>query len=248
MAKSPSDSPTVSSSVSPVLLEKLAKEFGTPLYVYDENKIAAQYRALDDALSTIPHQICYAVKANSNLTLLRLLGSLGAGFDIVSEGELRRVITAQQNPRQVVFAGVAKTQDEIRYALQQHVRFLSVESLSELQEIGLISAELGMNAPVAIRLNPDVPVTTHPYLATGMRTSKFGINEEELPHAWEIIRSFPSLSLVGITCHIGCCFRFGGGSWRILRQYAESGQQCEDKGDSNDTSHRQNLHSLLLPF
>lgn len=189
--------------ISDGLLHEIAAAHGTPLYVYDAATAKAQFNKLSKAISGQKHLICYAMKANSNLALLKLFHDLGSGFDIVSEGELRRVVAAGGDTRKVVFAGVGKTAQEIEYALGHDIRMFNVESEPELRLIAQIAAKLGKKARVSLRLNPHVSVTTHPYLATGLRTSKFGIPVEEALQLWPFIQSSQSLELVGMDCHIG---------------------------------------------
>ena len=182
---------------------KLAKQFGTPLYVYSEASIREQFTRLDRALGKLPHLICLAVKANSNLAILRLVSESGGGFDVVSEGEFRRVLAAGGDSKKIVFAGVGKTKDEISYALSQGLRMFNVESPSELRLIATVAKEMGKVAPVSFRINPDVSVDLHPYIATGLRTSKFGMPVAEALKIWEEFKDSPQLSLVGVDCHIG---------------------------------------------
>ncbi len=185
------------------LIQKAIKEFGTPLYIYDARIIEAQYLRLKRALGRMPSQICYAVKANSNLSILNLLGRLGSGFDIVSGGELHRVLKAGGDVSQVVFAGVGKTAEEIRFGIYSGIRFFNVESVAELNLIRQIAETDKMTAHVSLRINPHISVETHPYLATGLDTSKFGIPINEITSLWETIRTSPAIRLVGVDCHIG---------------------------------------------
>jgi diaminopimelate decarboxylase len=184
-------------------LVAIAQRYGTPTYVYSEAKIAAQYRALDKALHAMPHTICYAVKANSNLTILKMISELGAGFDTVSGGEIARVAKSVGTTQRTVFAGVGKTQDEIDYALKKGVLFFSVESAQELSLIEARAKALGIVAPISFRVNPDIPVATHPYIATGMLDSKFGIAKQDLTALAEQAIASPHLSLVALSCHLG---------------------------------------------
>ncbi len=181
----------------------IAGRFGTPCYVYSRATFERHFRAWEDALSDLPHLTCYAVKANSNLAVLNLLARLGAGFDIVSEGELARVLAAGGDPAKVVFSGVGKTEDAIRQALDAGVHCFNVESGPELRRIARIAAEKSMVAPVSLRVNPDVDAQTHPYISTGLKENKFGITMEEAEalYAWAAQQS--SLDVIGIDCHIG---------------------------------------------
>lgn len=186
-----------------VPLEKIAEQFGTPAYVYSRAHFERQYRAYADALGDHPGLICYAVKANSNLGILSLLAQLGAGFDIVSGGELERVLLAGGDPSRVVFSGVGKTADEMRRALRLGVHCFNVESEEELARLELVAAELGRAAPVSLRVNPDVDAGTHPYISTGLKENKFGIAIEAALEAYRRAAKSPHLEVVGVDCHIG---------------------------------------------
>ena len=185
------------------LLNTLAEDFGTPLYVYSEEVMERQFRSLEQALRGFKATVCFAVKANSSLSIIRTFGGLGSGFDVVSQGEIMRVIHAGCDPKQIVFSGVGKAKDEIELALSKNIRMINAESLAELKIIEEVSRTLGIPAPIALRVNPDVCVQTHPHLATGIKTSKFGIAEEDVSSAWDYIRSSAELQLIGIDCHIG---------------------------------------------
>lgn len=184
-------------------LEEIAAECGTPCYVYSAQGIAARYRAYDEAFGDLPHQVCYAVKANSNLSVLRLLANLGAGFDIVSAGELFRVLKAGGDPERVVFSGVGKTEAEIEYALDHGIHSFNCESEAELEALSAIAARRNQTAQVAIRVNPDVDAVTHPYISTGLKDNKFGIDIDEAGAIYERVRSLPGLIATGVSCHIG---------------------------------------------
>ncbi len=181
----------------------LAQRFGTPLYVYDKELIESRYRQLDAAFTGLKHRICYAVKANSNLAVLQLLAHLGAGFDIVSGGELERVLAAGGDPAQVVFSGVGKSAAEIERALQLGIHCFNAESSAELQMIIEIATAMGKPAPISLRVNPDVDAGTHPYISTGLRDNKFGIPIEEALALYRQAAQEPYLRIVGIDCHIG---------------------------------------------
>jgi hypothetical protein len=159
--------------------EAIAERFGTPCYVYSRAALERHWRAFDMALTDRPHLVCFAVKANSNLAVLNVLARLGAGFDIVSVGELERVLAAGGEPAKVVFSGVGKRVDEMRRALEVGIRCFNVESLPELERLSSVAGQLGVRAPVSLRVNPDVDARTHPYIATGLRESKFGIDIDE---------------------------------------------------------------------
>ena len=185
-------------------LLEIANEVGTPAYVYSRATLSRHYQAFENALDGIPHLVCYAVKANSNLAVLNVLAKLGAGFDIVSGGELERVIRAGGDPARVVFSGVGKTSAEIRSGLRAGIKCFNVESAEELKRIAGIAGQLGVRAPVSLRVNPDVDPKTHPYISTGLKENKFGIPVEEAYELYTIACSeYPMLDLVGIDCHIG---------------------------------------------
>ena len=186
-----------------VRLADIAQKAGTPCYVYSRASLEAQFRAFDDALKGRDHLVCYAVKANSNLAVLNLLARLGSGFDIVSGGELERVLAAGGDPAKVVFSGVGKTRDEMRRALAAGIYCFNVESESELEFLNDVAAELGKQAPVALRVNPDVDPATHPYIATGLKESKFGIDIARAAAAYVQAQSLSNLRVTGVTCHIG---------------------------------------------
>lgn len=181
----------------------LAGEYGTPLYVYSREAIEQTWQRFAQALAGRHAQICYAVKANSNLAILGLFAAMGAGFDVVSGGELARVVAAGGNPRKVVFSGVGKSEDEIRQALSAGIGCFNVESLPELARIDRIAGELGVKAPVSLRINPDVDAATHPYISTGLKENKFGIAHSLALDAYRQAAALPHLQVRGIDCHIG---------------------------------------------
>ena len=186
-----------------VPLRQLAANLSTPFYVYSARAIEGAYRGIEASLAGIPHLIAYAMKANSNLAIASRLGALGAGADIVSGGELMRALEAGIPPSRIVFSGVAKSDEEIRFALGRGVRALNVESGSEIEGIGAIAASMGLRAPIALRINPDVDPKTHPYIATGLRHAKFGLGLDQARALLPKILGTSSLSLEGIGCHIG---------------------------------------------
>ncbi|MDA0425129.1 diaminopimelate decarboxylase [Stutzerimonas frequens] len=186
-----------------VALPALAQRFGTPTYVYSRAHIEAQYRAYADALDGMPHLVCFAVKANSNLGVLNVLARLGAGFDIVSRGELERVLAAGGQPDRIVFSGVGKTRDDMRRALEVGVHCFNVESTDELERLQQVAAELDMKAPVSLRVNPDVDAGTHPYISTGLKENKFGIDIDNAEAVYARAAELPNLDVVGVDCHIG---------------------------------------------
>ncbi|MCQ2033685.1 diaminopimelate decarboxylase [Stutzerimonas kunmingensis] len=186
-----------------VALPALAQRFGTPTYVYSRAHIEAQYRAYADALDGMAHLVCFAVKANSNLGVLNVLARLGAGFDIVSRGELDRVLAAGGQPDRIVFSGVGKTRDDMRRALEVGVHCFNVESTDELERLQQVAAELGKKAPVSLRVNPDVDAGTHPYISTGLKENKFGIDIDNAEAVYARAAELPNLEVVGVDCHIG---------------------------------------------
>lgn len=186
-----------------VALETLAERFGTPLYVYSRQALEDAYRTYAAAFSALPHLICYAVKANSSLAILNLFARLGAGFDIVSGGELARVLAAGGDPGKVVFSGVGKTADEMRAALEAGILCFNVESASELRRLNHVAGQLGKTAPVSFRVNPDVDPGTHPYISTGLKQNKFGVPIADAPALYRQAANLPNLRITGIDCHIG---------------------------------------------
>ncbi|NVF13981.1 diaminopimelate decarboxylase [Vreelandella maris] len=186
-----------------VPLSRIADEHGTPCYVYSKATFERHFRAYTEALGGHPHLICYAVKANSNLAVLGLLAKLGAGFDIVSIGELERVLKAGGDPVKVVFSGVAKQAHEMARALEVGIKCFNVESRPELERLNRVAGELGKTAPVSLRVNPDVDAGTHPYISTGLKDNKFGIPVDEALDVYELAASLPNLKVKGLDCHIG---------------------------------------------
>lgn len=186
-----------------VPLAQVAERYGTPCYVYSRAAVTETYRAFDTAFAGRDHLICYAVKANSSLAVLNLLARLGSGFDIVSGGELARVLAAGGDPRKVVFSGVGKTAEEMRRALMAGILCFNVESESELARLEAVAAQCGRTAAVSLRVNPDVDPRTHPYIATGLRQNKFGIPYEDALALYQRAREMRDLAIAGIGCHIG---------------------------------------------
>jgi diaminopimelate decarboxylase len=189
--------------VESVPLSRIAEEFGTPCYVYSHAALTAAYQSFDSAFAERDHLICYAVKANSSLAILNLFARLGAGFDIVSGGELARVLAAGGDAKRVVFSGVGKTADEMRQALEAGILCFNVESESELERLNKVAGEMGKRAPVSLRVNPDVDPKTHPYISTGLKGNKFGIAYTDAVRLYCKARDLPHLDVVGIDCHIG---------------------------------------------
>ena len=186
-----------------VPLADIAERFGTPCYVYSRATFTRHFKAYSDALGDHPHLICYAVKANSNLAVLDLLARLGAGFDIVSRGELERVLAAGGDPAKVVFSGVAKQAGEMARALEVGIKCFNVESLPELERLNQVAGECGQVARVSLRVNPDVDAKTHPYISTGLKANKFGIAVDEAFAVYQRAAELPNLEIVGLDCHIG---------------------------------------------
>ncbi len=186
-----------------VRLEDLARAYGTPLYVYSTATLRRHWKVLDRSLAGVRHLVCYAAKANGNLAILDLFARLGAGFDIVSGGELYRVIKAGGDPRKVVYSGVGKSDEEIAFALSQQVKCINVESGPELGRVSVVARRLGVRAPVALRVNPDVDPQTHPYIATGLKKSKFGVSVEDARRLYQVAAKDPAIDVRGIACHIG---------------------------------------------
>ncbi len=184
-------------------LTQIAKDFGTPCYVYSRSLIEANWHDYNKAFGNRDHLICYSVKANGNLAILDLLARLGSGFDIVSGGELQRVLSAGGEPGKIVFSGVGKQAGEIKAALTAGIRCFNVESHQELALIDNLAGDLGLVAPVSIRVNPDVDAETHPYISTGLKENKFGISYEEAESIFLGARDMENIELLGIDCHIG---------------------------------------------
>ncbi len=182
---------------------ELAAQFGTPLYVYSKSTLLAAYQAYADALAGADHLLCYAMKANSNLSLLKLLAERGAGFDIVSGGELQRALAVGADPAKIVFSGVGKTEAEMALALHHGIHCFNVESVPELHRLNDVAGREGKIAPISLRVNPDVDAKTHPYISTGLKDNKFGIAYREAREAYRTAAALPNLNVLGIDCHIG---------------------------------------------
>ena len=184
-------------------LSALAEQYGTPLYVYSRATLERHWHAFDQAAGDFPHLICYAVKANSNLAVLNVLARLGSGFDIVSKGELCRVLAAGGDASKVVFSGVGKRVDEIEFALEQNIFCFNVESIAELGRINEVAGRMGRVAPISIRVNPDIDAGTHPYISTGLKENKFGIPIEQAQDIYRQAAEMKNLAIHGLDCHIG---------------------------------------------
>ena len=186
-----------------VPLARIAEQVATPCYVYSRAAFENQWKSLDRAFGDHPHTVCFAVKANSNIAVLNVLARLGSGFDIVSEGELRRVLLAGGDPQKVVFSGVAKSSRELAFAIKNNVRSINIESVAELDRVHEVAASMNATASIAIRVNPDVDPETHPYISTGMDKAKFGVTMEAAYEAYKRAAKMPNIEIHGIACHIG---------------------------------------------
>jgi len=186
-----------------VPLSAIAARFGTPCYVYSRAAVESRFRAFDNAFEGLPHLVCYAVKANSNLAVLNILARLGSGFDIVSGGELARVIAAGGDPAKIVFSGVGKSAAEMEAGLAAGIRCFNVESAAELEALNAVACRVGLIAPISLRVNPDVDPKTHPYIATGLKESKFGVAYADAPDLYRRAAALPGVEVRGIDCHIG---------------------------------------------
>jgi diaminopimelate decarboxylase len=184
-------------------IQQIAEKVGTPFYLYSYRTLVRHFTVFDDAFKGIPHLICYSAKANSNLSLLRLFVNLGGGVDIVSGGELYRALKGGADPKKIVFSGVGKREDEIEYALRTGILMFNVESSQELQRINDVAGRIGEKAPISIRVNPDIDPKTHPYISTGLKQNKFGIDILRAPMAYRLASQLPNLKILGIDCHVG---------------------------------------------
>lgn len=186
-----------------IAVKELAERYGTPAYIYSRATIERHWKAFDQALNKHPHLVCFAVKANSNLAVLNILARLGSGFDIVSKGELQRVLAAGGDASKTVFSGVGKSVDDIEFALQQQIRCFNVESEQELERINAIAQQLSTVAHISFRVNPDVDAKTHPYISTGLKDNKFGIPIEDAERIYQKAATMQAIKIVGVDCHIG---------------------------------------------
>ena len=186
-----------------VAIRDIVNNYGSPCYIYSRATLERHWHAFDRAFGAMPHLICYAVKANSNIALLNLLARLGSGFDIVSLGELQRVLAAGGDPQKIVFSGVGKREDEILAALKTGIRCFNIEVSGELDRINRLAGELGVVAPVSFRVNPDVDAKTHPYISTGLKENKFGVDISQALAEYRRAAALPHIKVVGIDCHIG---------------------------------------------
>lgn len=186
-----------------VAVADIIAQHGTPAYIYSRATLERHWHAFNNAFGDHPHLICFAVKSNSNIALLNVMARLGSGFDIVSQGELERVIAAGGEPSKVVFSGVAKSHAEIARALEVGIRCFNVESLSELKRINQVAGEMGKVAPISLRVNPDVDAHTHPYISTGLKENKFGVSVSQAREVYRFAKTLPNVKIVGMDCHIG---------------------------------------------
>lgn len=184
-------------------VKQLAEQFGTPLYVYSKATLERHWHAFDNAFGEHPHLVCFAVKSNPNIAILNVMAKLGSGFDIVSQGELERVLAAGGDAAKVVFSGVAKSHQEIARALEVNIRCFNVESEAELLRINQIAGDMGKIAPISLRVNPDVDAHTHPYISTGLKENKFGVSVEQAREVYKLAATLPNIKIVGMDCHIG---------------------------------------------
>jgi diaminopimelate decarboxylase len=213
-----------------VALSEVAARFDTPCYVYSKAAIVANYMAYEKAFKPLDPLICYAVKANSNLSILALLAEQGAGFDIVSIGELKRVIAAGGDPGKVIFSGVAKRADEIEFALRQGIYCFNVESEPELHRVNTVASEIGQRARITFRINPDVDPKTHPYISTGLKSNKFGVAHGDALRLYRLAASMPNIEVHGIECHIGSQITELSPFVDALRRLVKLVDQLADRG------------------
>ena len=184
-------------------VKQLAEQFGTPLYIYSKATLERHWHAFDNAFGEHPHLVCFAVKSNPNIAILNVMAKLGSGFDIVSQGELERVLAAGGDAAKVVFSGVAKSHQEIARALEVNIRCFNVESEAELLRINQIAGDMGKIAPISLRVNPDVDAHTHPYISTGLKENKFGVSVEQAREVYKVAATLSNIKIVGMDCHIG---------------------------------------------
>ncbi|HHW7508109.1 TPA: diaminopimelate decarboxylase [Mannheimia haemolytica] len=186
-----------------VAIADIIEQYGTPAYIYSRATLERHWHAFDNAFGSHPHLVCFAVKSNSNIALLNVMARLGSGFDIVSQGELERVLAAGGEASKVVFSGVAKSHSEIKRALEVGIRCFNIESVSELHRINQVAGELGKIAPISLRVNPDVDAHTHPYISTGLKENKFGVSVTQAREVYRLAKTLPNVKITGMDCHIG---------------------------------------------
>ncbi|HHW7568348.1 TPA: diaminopimelate decarboxylase [Mannheimia haemolytica] len=186
-----------------VAIADIIEQYGTPAYVYSRATLERHWHAFNNAFGSHPHLVCFAVKSNSNIALLNVMARLGSGFDIVSQGELERVLAAGGEASKIVFSGVAKSHSEIKRALEVGIRCFNIESISELHRINQVAGELGKIAPISLRVNPDVDAHTHPYISTGLKENKFGVSVTQAREVYRLAKTLPNVKITGMDCHIG---------------------------------------------
>ena len=186
-----------------VAIADIISEHGTPAYIYSRATLERHWHAFDNAFGSHPHLICFAVKSNSNIALLNVMAKLGSGFDVVSQGELERVLAAGGEASKVVFSGVAKSYSEIERALDVGIRCFNVESIPELHRINEVAGKMGKIAPISLRVNPDVDAKTHPYISTGLKENKFGVSVQQAREVYRLAKTLPNVKIMGMDCHIG---------------------------------------------
>ncbi|QLB41674.1 diaminopimelate decarboxylase [Mannheimia pernigra] len=186
-----------------VAVNEIIKQYGTPAYIYSRATLERHWHAFNNAFGTHPHLVCFAVKSNSNIALLNIMARSGSGFDIVSQGELERVLAAGGDPAKVVFSGVAKSHTEIQRALEVGIRCFNIESISELHRINAVAGKLGKIAPISLRVNPDVDAHTHPYISTGLKENKFGVSVTQAREVYRLAKTLSNVKITGMDCHIG---------------------------------------------
>jgi diaminopimelate decarboxylase len=211
-------------------VEAIAREVGTPFYLYSYRTLVRHYQAFEEAFKGLPHLICYSAKANSNLAVLRTFINLGSGVDVVSGGELFRALRAGADPATVVYSGVGKREDEITYALQEGILMFNGESYQELHRINGIAGTMGVQAPISLRINPDIDPQTHPYIATGMRQAKFGIAIERAVEWYREAKELPHLTIKGVSCHLGSQLTEIGPFVEALKRVKELVLRLGDEG------------------
>ena len=211
-------------------VQELAAQYGTPLFVYSRAALEHQWKLLDTAFGNHPHSICFAVKANSNIAVLNVLAKLGSSFDIVSEGELRRVLLAGGNAANVVFSGVAKSEQELTFAMQQGVRCINIESIAELERVQKVASQLDVRAQIAFRVNPDVDPQTHPYISTGLDKAKFGVHMDAAFKAYQDAAEMSNIEVHSIACHIGSQITLASPFSEALERVLDMVERLDEKG------------------
>ncbi len=237
---------TSSSAAKGLPIQEIAAKVGTPFYLYSYSTLVRHFNVFDQAFKDIPHLVCYSAKANSNIALLRLFVDLGAGIDVVSRGELYRALKGGADPKKIVFSGVGKRADEIEYALSAGILMFNVESLPELEALNEVARKVGKKAPISIRVNPDIDPKTHPYISTGLKKNKFGIDINEAITAYRMASQMPHLEIIGIDCHIGSQLTQVGPFVEALEK-AEAIDRATEKrrhGDSVSRSRRRAWYYL----